>query len=437
MKLAATLPINPDTVAAFSKKHQEPEWMTQLRTTALKQFESASYPKFERMDYRNWPLTNAQELEGQPSAKSLLDQVVVNHEKASGVIVQIGNSTIKTALNKDLADQGVILTDIFTAVQKYPELVKEYYMQLAIKPETNKLSAFHAALMNNGAFIYVPKNVVIKDPLQGFYFQDSTQKQDFIHHVLLVAEENSSVTYLENFETIGTEQNIANILDEVIAKEGSHIHFSAVDQLAENTTAYLNRQGYLLNNSEVDWAIGAMSNGNIISDFDSNLNGDGSHAEANVVSIGTGNQTQGVETRITNYGKHTVANILQHGVILQNATLTFNGVGHIVKGARDSDSQQENRVLMLSDNAIGDANPILLIDENDVRAGHAASVGRVDQQQMYYLMSRGIDKKTAERLVIRGFLGSVLTEIPVKAARDQLTQTIERKLLDGQTTENN
>ena len=135
-----------------------------------------------------------------------------------------------------------------------------------------------------------------------------------------------------------------------------------------------------------------------------------------------------MDTRVTNYGCHTVGHILQHGVILERGTLTFNGVGHIVKGAKGADAQQESRVLMLSDKARSDANPILLIDENDVTAGHAASIGQVDPEDMYYLMSRGIDKETAERLVIRGFLGTVITEIPVKEVRDEMIAVLDSKL---------
>ena len=113
---------------------------------------------------------------------------------------------------------------------------------------------------------------------------------------------------------------------------------------------------------------------------------------------------------------------------MKKATLTFNGIGHIIKGAKGADAQQESRVLMLSDQARSDANPILLIDENDVTAGHAASIGQVDPEDMYYLMSRGLDKATAERLVVRGFLGSVIVEIPVKEVRDEMIATIEEKL---------
>lgn len=108
--------------------------------------------------------------------------------------------------------------------------------------------------------------------------------------------------------------------------------------------------------------------------------------------------------------------------------MTFNAIGHIIKGAKGADAQQESRVLMLSDQARSDANPILLIDENEVTAGHAASIGQVDPEDMYYLMSRGLDQETAERLVIRGFLGAVVAEIPVPSVRQDIVTALDDKL---------
>lgn len=204
--------------------------------------------------------------------------------------------------------------------------------------------------------------------------------------------------------------------------------FSAVDQLGEATTTYFNRRGHLLKDATIDWALGIMNNGDMVADFDSDLIGEGSHSEVKIVAISMGKQIQGIDTRVTNYGRHSIGHILQHGVIRDKSTLTFNGIGHIIKGAKGADAQQESRVLMLSDKARGDANPILLIDENDVTAGHAASVGRVDPEEMYYLVSRGLKKVDAERLVIRGFLGSVIAAIPVKSVREELVDVIERKL---------
>lgn len=252
----------------------------------------------------------------------------------------------------------------------------------------------------------------------------------FNKHILIIAGKNSKFSYLERLESKGdgSATATANVTVEVIARSGAQVKFAAIDRLGENVTAYISRRGKLGQDASIDWAIGVMNEGNVVADFDSDLVGNGSHADLKVVALSSGRQVQGIDTRVTNFGCNSIGNILQHGVILEKGTLTFNGIGHIIKGAKGADAQQESRVLMLSDQARSDANPILLIDENDVTAGHAASIGQVDPEDMYYLMSRGLDQHTAERLVVRGFLGSVIVEIPVQEVRDEMIATIEEKL---------
>ena len=429
------LAITPEQVADFAALHQEPAWFIEMRQAALAQIDTLALPIFEKINFKHWPVMAADTPQLVKSSADLVPETAQQLDDGQPYIIQVGQTTVKINLPAALAAQGVIFTDIFTALRDYPELVKAYYMQVTVKPDEDRLTAFHTALMNSGAFLYVPKNVVIKEPITAYYVQDSTQPADFIHHVLIVAETNSEFSYLENLQTAGEHKNLANVVVEVIAKDNSHVHFASVDSFGQSVTTYLNRRGHLMRDARIDWALGFMNDGNIIGDFDSDLVGEGSHAETKVVAISTGKQVQGIDTRVTNIGQRSIGHILQHGVILEDATLTFNGIGHIIKGAKGADAQQENRVLMLSRTARGDANPLLLIDENDVQAGHAASVGRVDEQQMYYLMSRGLSKEVAQRLVIRGFLGAVLAEIPDKVVRQQLTATIERKLIDGQKSE--
>src|SRR5699024_7237049 len=142
-----------------------------------------------------------------------------------------------------------------------------------------------------------------------------------------------------------------------------------------------------------------------------------------------GEQKMNFTSQIIHYGEDTNGHILKHGVMKDAASSIFNGVGLIKHGATRSDAQQESRVLMLSEKARGDANPILLIDEDDVTAGHAASVGRVDPIQLFYLMSRGISQKEAERLVIHGFLDPVVRALPIESVKNQLREVIEMKVL--------
>ena len=416
-----------DAVQQFSLMQEEPLWMTELRKSALEKINTLDLPIFERVKYQRWPLLEVPDLFSYEEGILLAEDFLTGDNDAPRVI-QIGNQTVMEQLPMKYSEQGVIFTDIFTALQEHSDLVGKAYMKLAVEHDEDKLTAFHAAFMTSGLFLYVPKNVVIEEPLEALYVQNSQVQNSWIKHVLILADTNSEFTYVEKYETIGTEKNTANIIVEVIANPGAKVKYSAVDQLGENTTTYINRRGHILKDAAIEWALGVMNTGNVVADFDTDLIGEGAHSAVKVVAISMGKQIQGIDTRVTNYGRNTIGHILQHGVILEKSTLTFNGIGHIIKGAKGADAQQESRVLMLSEQARGDANPILLIDENDVTAGHAASVGRVDPEELYYLMSRGIPKQEAERLVIRGFLGSVIAAIPLKIVRDGLVDTIERKL---------
>ena len=411
-----------ELIQEFSQLHAEPEWLASLRQKAFVKIDQLDLPIIERVKFHRWNLgdgriSDSEPLTSVPDFTSLGDNLK---------FIQMGTQTVLEQLPADLAEQGVVFTDFHTALEEIPELVEKHFMS-AVKYDEDKLAAYHTAYFNSGAVLYVPDNVEIDQPIEGIFYQDSESDVPFNKHILIIAGKHSKVNYLERLETYGegAVPATANITVEVIAQAGAQIKFSAIDRLGQNVTAYISRRGKLDNDAMIDWAIGVMNEGNVVADFDSDLYGKGSHADMKVVALSSGKQGQGIDTRVTNYGCNSIGNILQHGVILEKGTLTFNGIGHIIKGAKGADAQQESRVLMLSDQARSDANPILLIDENDVTAGHAASIGQVDPEDMYYLMSRGLDKATAERLVVRGFLGSVIVEIPVKEVRDEMIENID------------
>jgi len=411
-----------ELIQEFSQLHAEPDWLFQLRQQAFDKIDQLELPRIERVKFHRWNLGDGRISESDPLA-SVPDFTSLGDNLK---FIQMGTQTVLEQLPADLAEQGVVFTDFHTALEEIPELVEKHFMS-AVKYDEDKLAAYHTAYFNSGAVLYVPDNVEIDQPIEGIFYQDSESDVPFNKHILIIAGKHSKVNYLERLETYG-EGSVpvtANITVEVIAQAGAQIKFSAIDRLGENVTAYISRRGKLDNDAMIDWAIGVMNEGNVVADFDSDLYGKGSHADMKVVALSSGKQVQGIDTRVTNYGCNSIGNILQHGVILEKGTLTFNGIGHIIKGAKGADAQQESRVLMLSDQARSDANPILLIDENDVTAGHAASIGQVDPEDMYYLMSRGLDKATAERLVVRGFLGSVIVEIPVKEVRDEMIENID------------
>ena len=411
-----------ELIHEFSQLHAEPEWLANLRQQAFDKMDQLDLPVIERVKFHRWNLGDGRISDSEPLT-SVPDFTALGDNLK---FIQMGTQTVLEQLPADLAEQGVVFTDFHTALEEIPELVEQHFMS-AVKYDEDKLAAYHTAYFNSGAVLYVPDNVEIDQPIEGIFYQDSESDVPFNKHILIIAGKHSKVNYLERLETYGkgSVPATANITVEVIAQAGAQIKFSAIDRLGENVTAYISRRGKLDNDAMIDWAIGVMNEGNVVADFDSDLYGKGSHADMKVVALSSGKQVQGIDTRVTNYGCNSIGNILQHGVILEKGTLTFNGIGHIIKGAKGADAQQESRVLMLSDQARSDANPILLIDENDVTAGHAASIGQVDPEDMYYLMSRGLDKATAERLVVRGFLGSVIVEIPVKEVRDEMIENID------------
>ncbi|MFB4169331.1 Fe-S cluster assembly protein SufD [Virgibacillus sp. JSM 102003] len=435
MTVETKLPYDKDYISQFSQDNKEPEWMKSLRLQALEQADNLEMPKPDKTKIGRWNFSKFKHDAAKGAEISSLDNLPADiqdfldkENKQENLVIQRNHTVAYASLNEELKSKGVIFTDIFTALREHEDLVKRYYMKDAVSVDEHRLTALHAALMNGGVFVYVPKNVQLEDPLQVIFWQEDPEAAMF-NHVLVVADDNSSLTYVENYVSQNKEEEtVANIVTEVIAHNNAQISFGAVDNFAAGTTSYINRRGVAYRDAKIDWALGQMNDGNTVSENVTHLVGDNSESNAKTVSVGRGKQTQNFTANIVHFGKQSEGHILQHGVMKDSATSIFNGIGKIEHGASKSNAEQESRVLMLSEKARGDANPILLIDEDDVTAGHAASVGRVDPLQLYYLMSRGITQKEAERLIIHGFLAPVVNQLPIASVKEQLTQVIERKV---------
>lgn len=415
-------------LTAASRQNSEPDTLRQRRLRGLELMGQLPRPRMQRFRFQDWPLIAERLLNWcQSSATNLastrLDEAVIR-------VTQLGQTTVSLSLPQPLRDQGVILTDIFTAARDHADLFDKYFMS-AIRADENKLTAYHQAYLNAGLFLYVPKNVVVEQPIMAELIQDNTQDEPLVSHILVVADQGSRVKFIQHLTSIGDHTNPANMMVELIARDGSEIDFSSLDELGPTTHTYFKRRANIGRDAHVEWAVGVMNAGDTVGDMDAELLGTGGYANSKVIAVTTGKQRVGINNRVTNRGKHTTGLINQRGVILEQSELIFNGIGQIIHGAHGAQADQQNRVLIMSPQARGDANPILLIDENDVQAGHAASVGPVDPQQMYYLMSRGIPRPQAQRMVIRGFLGAVLAAIPSQDVRDKMIDVLERKLTDG------
>lgn len=431
MTTQTVLPVEAEQLKQLSAKRGEPDWLTDSRTKALQLAAELELPQLEKTRIDRWDLSNfgtlAEARVENPQQLPDSIQSLVDLTEQSNLLVQRNADTVFTKLAPELASQGVIFTDLETAVREHGDLVKAH-LHSVIKPDENRLAALHAALWNGGVFLYVPKNVVIDTPLQTIFLLDDAGSA-FTPHVLIVADTNSQVTYVDNYISVNLNGSIVhNGAAEVIVKPGAKVQFATVHHLAEQATDVTYRRAVVENDGSIEWIIGEMNNGDSASETLSILKGNGSNSDAKVIAVGSGKQRLNYTTKAVHYGKSSNSQMITRAVMREEATAIINGITKIEKGATKADGQQTEKVLMLSPKARGDANPILLIDEDDVSAGHAASVGQVNPEQIYYLMSRGITRAEAEHLVIYGFLAPVVSDIPLEPLQKQLQGLVERKL---------
>jgi Fe-S cluster assembly protein SufD len=423
-----------DAAAAIARSKNEPDWLVAWREEAGDLAARLDLPKPEKLPLTRWTLDHYGTYRpGQPvaSAADLPPAIsaLLPEEESSALIVQYNSSVIYTQLSDQLKAQGVILTSLEDAARNHEDLLRKHFMTAYARDE-HKLAAVHAALWSGGVFLYVPRNVTIDAPIQALLFADDSEAT-FMPHILVIAESNSRVSFVEQLASslAGASGTLLhNSAVEVFAKSGALVRYAAVHQMDNSAIDIAYRRAILDNDARIEWIVGDLHNGNSITDTKSVLKGNGSTSDSKIISVGTGNQRMSLTTQAVHFGRSTESDMITRAVMKDEATAIINGVTKIEKGATKSNGQQTEKVLMLSPKARGDANPILLIDEDDVKAGHAASVGQVNAEQVYYLMSRGISRKDAERLIIHGFLDPVVSEIPLKGLREQLHRILERKL---------
>lgn len=310
MTIETKLPFDKEYISSFSKEMGEPAWLTELRVKALADAETLPMPRPDKTKIDKWNFTQFEKhivesedfgsLDNLPEeAKSLIDL----DKESKNLYIQRNNRPTHLSLSKELQDQGVIFADIFTAAREYGDLLQKYFMKDGVKVDEHRLTALHAALLNGGAFLYVPRNVEVSEPIQAIYLHDDKEANVF-NHVLIVTEDNSSVTYVETYlSTIDSAEGVFNIVTEVLAGTNSRVQYGTVDNLAKGITTYVNRRGRAERDSRIEWALGLMNDGNTISENVTNLIGDGSVGDTKTVVVGRGEQKQNFTTSVVHFGK--------------------------------------------------------------------------------------------------------------------------------------
>ena len=422
------LKLSIKTLQSIFSNTNEPAWFLNTRKLALYKSYTLPFPKLESMELERWNLFNVDfstlRLENEGNVN--IAEYGINGDDFA--VVQKNNTIVHINIPEKYADK-VAIKDIFTAMND--DHIKDSFMSVVDYAES-KVTAVHYTLLNAGLFIDVKDNAVIEEPLQ--YIVISDKEQSLFNHVTIQVGNNAKFNFIENYVNNQKEDKAPfSLVSEVVAHEGAQINYSSITNQPGEKRGTILRRGLTYRDSLINWNVAAMDEADVYHDNTTNILGDGSEANLKIVTLGVKEQKTYFNSEVVNQGLSSKGDILQHGVLLDRSHIVFNGVGFIVKGATGSNAYQSSRMLTLSSEAKADANPMLLIDENDVMAGHGASLGRIDEEQLYYLQSRGLTRKESSRLLVHGFLSPVISELTVDKIKELVTVLIDEKINNNES----
>lgn len=429
MNIETPYQIDSKIITQILQGIKEPDWLKETRLKAWRLASQLPLPKVEQTNIRGWNFTEFQPFkEEKPLELGELPERICGYlfdEQDGNILIQKNSSVVYTQLQDELAKKGVIFTDLSSACREHGNLVQKYLLTEAMTKDEHRLAALHTAFWHGGVFLYVPRRVEVKLPFQSLFWAEG-KDVGIYPHILLVAEEQSQVELVVNY--IGDQQvALSNSVIEVFVGQNAHVRVATINNMSKETVDVNYRRAIVKRDAKMEWVISDLSEGKVLSDNTTVLREQGGNVEVKAIAVGVDQMRANITSNVRHIGTYTESNIQARSVMMDEASSVLNSITKIERGASKSNGQQSGKVLMLTPQARGDANPILLIDENDVAAGHAASVGKIDPIQLYYLMSRGIKKEQAERLIIFGFLQSVLSEIPSDSLRQNIIRVIEGK----------
>jgi len=344
----------------------------------------------------------------------------------AGLLVQRNSEPMTAHLAPELAGQGVVLTDLDRAAELKPELVERHLHGIAPTDRT-KFTALHGAFRSGGTFLFVPPRVRVELPLQALTYLDADGAAVF-PHTLIVVGEQAEVTFIDRYVSPPLDRALSDAVVEIDAGPASRVSYVSLQEWGDGVTHLSVQRARLARDAEfhsLSVAFGADLSRN---EFESVLAGPGAHSEMLGLYFADGSQHFDHRTLQDHEAPNGTSQLLYKGALKGASRAIYSGWVHIRPGASRSDAFQTNRNIVLSEHAKADAIPNLEIENNEVRCGHAASVGPVDEEALFYLQSRGISRKEAERLIVFGFFQEVLDRVDLEEVRRGLEQAIEREL---------
>jgi Fe-S cluster assembly protein SufB len=418
-----------ELVIALSTEKNEPGWMTDFRLKALEIFERKSIPTWgadlSALDYQNIcyylkaSKTQAESWDAVPDRiKKTFEALGVPQAERSflaGVGAQFESELVYKNIQQKWKDKGVVFSDIETAIYDYPELVKKYFATV-IPPHDNAFAALNSAVWSGGSFVYVPAGVHVDLPLQAYFRIDQKQMGQF-ERTLIIAEPGSSVHYVEGCSApVHRSNSLHSAVVELIALEGSKIRYTTIQNWSQDVYNLVTKRAFAYKNATVEWVDGNFGSKVTMKYPCIVLKEEG--AKGHIISIAVAGKDQHQDTgaKIIHCAPNTSSNIISKSISKEGGRTSYRGLLKVLKGATGVKARVQCDALLLDAQSRTDTYPTVNVFEERVDVGHEASVGTLNDEQVFYLMSRGLTQQQARALLVNGFIDVFVKELPMEYA---------------------
>ncbi|NUP46029.1 MAG: Fe-S cluster assembly protein SufB [Catenulispora sp.] len=433
--------LNEDVVRDISAKKNEPDWMLQMRLRGLRLFEKKPMPvwgadlggiDFDNIKYfvRSTEKQAASWDELPEDIKNTYDKLgIPEAEKQrliAGVAAQYESEVVYHQINKELEEQGVVFLDTDTALKEYPELFREHFGTV-IPTGDNKFSALNTAVWSGGSFIYVPKGVHVKIPLQA-YFRINTENMGQFERTLIIADEDSYVHYVEGCTApIYSSDSLHSAVVEIVVKKNARVRYTTIQNWSNNVYNLVTKRAAAQAGATMEWIDGNIGSKVTMKYPAVWLLGEHAKGETLSVAFAGEGQHQDAGAKMVHAAPHTSSTIISKSVARGGGRTSYRGLVQVQEGAHHSKSTVKCDALLVDTVSRSDTYPYVDVREDDVSMGHEATVSKVSEDQLFYLMSRGLTEDEAMAMIVRGFVEPIARELPMEYALE-LNRLIELQM---------
>jgi Fe-S cluster assembly protein SufB len=420
--------LDAEIVAQISEMKQEPAWMRESRLEALRIFQSKPMPRwggkidlnFQDIYYYLKPTEHQSKTwdDVPKEIKETFDKLgIPEAEKKflAGVKAQFESEVVYGSLQEQLSERGVIFTDTDTAVKEHADLVREYFGTV-IPPFDNKFAALNSAVWSGGSFIYVPPGVKIDFPLQA-YFRINAENMGQFERTLIIVDEEAEVHYVEGCTApMYSTESLHSAVVEIIVKKRARCRYTTIQNWANNIYNLVTKRAVAYEDSLMEWIDGNLGSKLTMKYPAVYMMEPGARGEILSIAFASSGQHQDAGAKLVHCAPHTSGRIISKSISKNGGRASYRGLCKVQKGAIKSKSSVVCDALILDPKSRSDTYPYIEIDEQDVSVGHEASVSRIGEEQLFYLMSRGLSDAEASTMIVNGFIEPLIKELPMEYA---------------------